>query len=328
MPKPYDVIILDYFNRLERKFAVRPLNLGGVSSSGGGAGGPPGGFIGKLPQTRVTYDSDELASSGLPTVSGVPTITGATLLDNLNHIRYRIQTLETAGGGSLIVKDNDVVVASGVTVLNFEGGITTTVIPSGVTITVTGSGGGDTYKSKVSSDDTTEDYLESKIVAGSNVTITTLNPGANETLQINATASGVGSQAKTVFYSMANYDSSTGDFPSLTSGTGSTVKRIVFRIPTDFNTLTGVYVIIITTASTTTQNFDLVSDYGQVNEAYTTHSESANTGALSWSTNTIIEVDVSSVFSSLSANDYCGLGITKKVNETLNYIGLVLKYTT
>lgn len=41
---------------------------------------------------------------------------------------------------------------------------------------------------KVSSNDTTPGYAEDKIVAGDNVTITTLNDGANETLQIAATS--------------------------------------------------------------------------------------------------------------------------------------------
>ena len=41
-------------------------------------------------------------------------------------------------------------------------------------------------KVKVSSADTTADYLESKIVAGTNVTITKLNPGADEELEISS----------------------------------------------------------------------------------------------------------------------------------------------
>jgi len=46
--------------------------------------------------------------------------------------------------------------------------------------------------SKVSIGDTTPSSLENKIVAGINVSITKLNPGANEQLQINATAGGGG----------------------------------------------------------------------------------------------------------------------------------------
>lgn len=46
---------------------------------------------------------------------------------------------------------------------------------------------GTDINAKVSSDDTTTGFLEDKIVAGSNVTITTLNPGGNETLEISST---------------------------------------------------------------------------------------------------------------------------------------------
>ena len=48
-------------------------------------------------------------------------------------------------------------------------------------------------KVKVSSTDTTSDYLVNKIVAGENVTITVLNSGSNERLEISATGSGGGS---------------------------------------------------------------------------------------------------------------------------------------
>lgn len=62
--------------------------------------------------------------------------------------------------------------------------------PSGVA-----GGAGDTKKVLVSSNDTTESYLEYKIVAGTNITITTLNEGANETVEITSTASGGGGSA-------------------------------------------------------------------------------------------------------------------------------------
>ena len=61
--------------------------LGGSSGSAGGSGGPPGGFVGKLIQSQVTYDTTE-----------AETATGATsLVDNLNHIRYRINVMEETG---------------------------------------------------------------------------------------------------------------------------------------------------------------------------------------------------------------------------------------
>ena len=54
--------------------------LGGSSGSTGGSGGPPGGFVGKLTQGNVCYDTTE-----------AETLAGTTsLVDNLNHIRHRI----------------------------------------------------------------------------------------------------------------------------------------------------------------------------------------------------------------------------------------------
>lgn len=58
--------------------------LGGTAGAGGGVGGPPGGFVGQLAQRYVTYDTSEEA-----TLEGED-----SLVDNLNHIRYRIQQLE------------------------------------------------------------------------------------------------------------------------------------------------------------------------------------------------------------------------------------------
>ena len=133
----YEAIILDYVGRTSRLFATRPLNLGGISGYSGGVGSPPGGFVGKLVQTRVAYDGSELSSSGIPA-------SGASLLDNLNHIRYRVTVLESGGGSSSIsVKEDNVLIASGITVLNFEGGASVANDGGGqVTITVTASGGG------------------------------------------------------------------------------------------------------------------------------------------------------------------------------------------
>lgn len=48
----------------------------------------------------------------------------------------------------------------------------------------------DTFKTKVSASDTTEDFLGAKIVAGTGISITTLNAGANEQLEVSATGSG------------------------------------------------------------------------------------------------------------------------------------------
>jgi hypothetical protein len=65
--------------------------LGGIRSSGGGGGGPIQPFIGKLTQTNVTFDTDEYA------VITIPSGEQASLLDNLNRIRFG-ETILPSGG--------------------------------------------------------------------------------------------------------------------------------------------------------------------------------------------------------------------------------------
>jgi hypothetical protein len=76
--------ILTLMNNLYRNMRAQPLSLGGISGLNGGTGGPPGGFVGWLPQSRITYDTTEGISASGVLASGV-----GNLVDNLNHIRYR-----------------------------------------------------------------------------------------------------------------------------------------------------------------------------------------------------------------------------------------------
>ena len=65
MSSRYEATVLDLINSVERSNRSLPLMLGGVASSGAGTSGPPGGFIGYLPQSRVTYDYSEIAATGI-----------------------------------------------------------------------------------------------------------------------------------------------------------------------------------------------------------------------------------------------------------------------
>jgi hypothetical protein len=88
---PYQ--LAEYLEQSRRTWTTSTIYLGGTTGSGGGgSGGPPGGFVGQLVQTRVTYDSSELAT---PTTGSFP-----SLLDNLNHIRWMITSGSFGGGGS------------------------------------------------------------------------------------------------------------------------------------------------------------------------------------------------------------------------------------
>ena len=70
----------------------------------------------------------------------------------------------------------------------------TITIPAGATITNNGTATGfdtDTNdKVKVSSNDTTAGFLNGKLVAGTNITLTENNDGGNETLTITGAAAG------------------------------------------------------------------------------------------------------------------------------------------
>jgi hypothetical protein len=59
-------------------------------------------------------------------------------------------------------------------------------------------GGSDNFTVKNSSSDTTAGYLSSKLVAGSNITLTTNNTGENETLTISSTGGGGGGGGDTL----------------------------------------------------------------------------------------------------------------------------------
>jgi hypothetical protein len=172
----FDQQFFKYFQQLDRKLLARSLNLGG-SPYGGGS--PPGGFIGYLPQDRVSYDTVELESNATPA-------SGISLVDNLNHIRYRLGAIEgtvVGSGGGVNIYEDDVLVASDVTLINFEGGVT--VIDEGsnkATINITGSALDE--KVKISANDTTANYLFPKLTEGTNITITEVDDGGNETIEI------------------------------------------------------------------------------------------------------------------------------------------------
>lgn len=82
----YNKMLLDLINSVGG--IPQPLVLGGVSAENGGAGGPPGGFLGKLPQTSVAADLTEAETLDVLD-------SGASLLNNLNRIRARIRSLES-----------------------------------------------------------------------------------------------------------------------------------------------------------------------------------------------------------------------------------------
>lgn len=136
MARKLDYIIIDLLESSARNLKAHPLNLGGIAGVGGGVGGPPGGFIGWLPQTRVAYDEDELAT--------LATSVSGSLLDNLNHIRYRLELIE-AGSGVLVVDEYDGSPSVSPTDrISFSGATVTDLGGGRALITINASGGSGT----------------------------------------------------------------------------------------------------------------------------------------------------------------------------------------
>lgn len=144
--------IFGYLDEVKNTINLRPLYLGGFSGDQGGSGGPPGGFQGYLPQTRVAYDLTEDEDSGFLSPnpynsSGV--LVSASLLDNLNHIRYRLGILEGSGLAGLVgiyVYDSGSLVDTDITILDFTDNLSVTQTAGNrVEIAVSGITAGSTY---------------------------------------------------------------------------------------------------------------------------------------------------------------------------------------
>jgi len=129
----YEDTLFSYFEAVKFQLQSAPLNLGGIAGSGGGIGGPAGGFIGVLPQTKIAYDytETEAITSGESIL-----ISGESLLDNLNKIRYRIRTVENlieSGevGGTVTIENNGVEIDPAVTIVDFTTNLKATQIVEG-----------------------------------------------------------------------------------------------------------------------------------------------------------------------------------------------------
>lgn len=130
--------VIKLIKRNKSPWFAAAMNLGGVAGPSGGSGIPPGGLQGQLIQRRVAYDITEASYSGIKT-----TPPSGSLVDNLAHIRFRLDALESGGGGITSIEVRDEGIKQGdATVLDFIGtGITATVSGTIATI-ISGSGGG------------------------------------------------------------------------------------------------------------------------------------------------------------------------------------------
>lgn len=183
---PLETVILDLIENASKKnSASAVLMLGGASGPGGGVGGPPGGFTGRLPQGRIAYDETEAETDYTPA-------SGTSLVDNLNHIRYRLSNLEASGVGgvpNLTVKDDGVTVITDANTLDFIGA---SVSMSGNTAIITISGGSST--GHTIQDEGSNMTARSKLnFIGTAVTVT--DNAGNDSTDVEITISGVSSSS-------------------------------------------------------------------------------------------------------------------------------------
>lgn len=170
----------------------------------------PGGFNTKRPvligidtttETLVSYDGDVIFMT-VPPLRGkmfTEAVIAQTVVDAAMPDVFWVACIP------ITVNDSDWNDYFRTTALQFTGG-------NGAAIT---SG-----KVLISSDDTTLDYAETKIVAGTGITLSTLNPGANETLQIAASSAALNN------YKVKVSAADTTDdylYPSLVAGNGITL---------------------------------------------------------------------------------------------------------
>ncbi len=137
-----------------------------------------------------------------------------------------------------------------------------------------------------------------------------------------------GPPTKEMFFQV-DHNSDLGDFRSRTV-TQSGTFRYDFFAPHDFVELIDVVIIFIPSAGAagTGKDMDFFSDYGAKGEVFNNHSESNTTGSHNTGTvNVIGEQNVSSVFSSLSANDYCGVQMDHNaIGGSMEHLGIRLRY--
>lgn len=117
-----------------------------------------------------------------------------------------------------------------------------------------------------------------------------------------------------------------GDFAVLEATSSGGSVMISWRLPKDFVSLVSLEVIAIPEGTDAAADYDLFSDYASVGQAYNTHSESDTASTYDVTTDEIIAIDASGVFSSMVAEDFCGLQIKNNDNANLNIIGVLLKY--
>lgn len=139
---------------------------------------------------------------------------------------------------------------------------------------------------------------------------------------------GGGSATKEMFYAdLIGTKNSNGSFAGRSVSSGGD-HCFTWFVPHDYSSTTSIELLCIPNGTNATADIDLNSDYGAAGEAHNTHSESNTSITFNLVQDDIIAMDVSSVYSSLTASDYCGLDVDHNtIGFTNMYIGIRFRYT-
>ena len=173
------------------------------------------------------------------------------------------------------IEVDKVIPQSGTALQVGESGDTIT-IPAGATITNNGTANGfgsaDTEKVKVSSNDTTAGFLNGKLVAGTNISLTEGSDGGNETLtaalsgtiataQIADDAVTLAKMAPGTDGNIISYDASGNPVAVATGSAGQVLTSAGAGAPPTFATIAGGKVLQVVNATTSTEVSNTATSY-------------------------------------------------------------------
>jgi hypothetical protein len=133
-----------------------------------------------------------------------------------------------------------------------------------------------------------------------------------------------------VFTPATDYNFDHGDYRVRQVGTNGAFN-FTFRVPFNFASLVLLELVAVNSAATPgAQSIDLFSDYGMLGQASNFFSESDLTQTpVVPAVNFLFSYDISSVFSSLAASQFCGLMIDHNaVGGAIDYLGIRAQYLT
>lgn len=118
-----------------------------------------------------------------------------------------------------------------------------------------------------------------------------------------------------------------GNFPAQYLTTSGEWALMSFYTPDDFHQIVEAYVVVVANCTVASPSWATNSDYAKAGEAYNTHSANQWTRPASVTNNLIYECDISSVLTSLEAQDYVGLQFYLWDDAHNVYVlGVMIKY--